>query len=155
MWNLKRSATVSIVVCIVTAAILAALVPTAEWAFRWYMMTLKGMGDHSALLAHMTRVFLWCFYPCAVCAAGMLAALLKLLFNIRREHVFIKTNVVCLKVVSWGCFIVAAITVVGACFYTPFGFVAAAGAFAGVLLRVLSNVLQAAVVLREENDLTI
>ncbi len=155
MWNLKRSATLSIVVCVVTAVLLTALALTAPWAFRWYMMTLKGMAPNSMLLEHMTRVFLWCFYPCAVCAAGMLAALFKLLFNVRREQVFIKTNVLCLKLVSWGCFFVAVVTVVGACFYTPFGFVALAGVFAGVMLRVLSNVMQAAVVLREENDLTI
>ena len=37
----------------------------------------------------------------------------------------------------------------------PFMFVAAAGGFTGMLLRVLKNVMQSAVELREENDLTI
>ena len=155
MWNLKRSATISIVVCGVMAVALVALTATAPWAFRWYMMAIWGVRENSALLAHMTKVFLWCYYPCAVCASGMLAALLKLLFNVRREQVFIKTNVVCLKLVSWWCILIAAIAVAGACFYMPFSFVAVAGAFVGVMLRVLSSVMQAAVVLREENDLTI
>ena len=37
----------------------------------------------------------------------------------------------------------------------PFMFVALAGGFVGMLLRVLKNVMQSAVELREENDLTI
>lgn len=155
MWNLKRSATISIVVCGVVAVALIVLTATAPEAFRWYMKAIWEVRDNSALLAHMTKVFLWCYYPCAVCAGGMFAALFTLLFNVRRERVFIKENVICLKIVSWGCFVVAAIAVAGACFYMPFSFIAVAGAFVGVMLRVFSNVMQAAVTLREENDLTI
>ncbi len=103
----------------------------------------------------LKKVFGFCFYPSGVFALVILFSLLKLLSNIKDEKVFIPQNVKCLRTVSWCCFAVASITFVGGFFYMPFMFVAAAGGFTGMLLRVLKNVMQSAVELREESDLTI
>ena len=68
---------------------------------------------------------------------------------------FINQKATLLRAVSWCCFAISLITFVGAFFYMPFGFIALAGGFVGMMLRVLKNVMQSAVELREENDLTI
>ena len=78
-----------------------------------------------------------------------------MLFNIKNGQVFIKKNVTALKAVSWGCLIIMVITFIGGMFYMPFMFVALAGGFVGLMLRVLMTVMRSAVELREENDLTI
>ncbi len=153
MQKSKQSVTVSIAVCVVVAVVLLGLVVTAPWLFQWYMSTVRGVSPEAA--QELNGILLGCFYPCAAVAAGMLYALLRLLFHIRAGEVFTVANVRYLKAVSWGCFVIAAVTAVGAGFYVPFLFVTAAGGFTGVLLRVLKNVMQTAVELREENELTV
>ena len=81
--------------------------------------------------------------------------LLKLLFNIKKGDIFITANVKYLRRISWCCFAVAAITFVGGIFYVPFGFIAIAAAFVGLMLRVVKNVMQNAVEIKTENELTI
>jgi len=80
---------------------------------------------------------------------------LKLLFNIKKDKIFISENVKYLRVISWCCFAVALITFVAGIFYIPFLLVAAAAAFVGLMLRIVKNVMQNAVEINEENELTI
>lgn len=97
----------------------------------------------------------WPLYLSALpgfCCTGLLW---RLLGNIRRGEVFISRNVTYLRLLSWGCFFVGAE-------YTAFGFLftslwppAFAAFFFGLILRVIKNVFDAAILLREENDFTI
>ncbi len=155
MWNGKKSVHLSIGVCIAVSVILLVLVFFGPRLFWVYMTLYRGIAPESGELHMLKKVFIATFYPCAVFAAMMLYSLLKLLFNIKKGNVFIIQNAKLLKTVSWGCFVIALITLVGGFYYMPFLFVTGAGAFTGILLRVLKNVMQAAVELREENDLTI
>ncbi len=155
MWNSKKSVNLSIVVCFVLSAILVLLAIFGPMVFKLYMTAYRGFLPDGEAMQNLSRTFAFCFYPCAVFAGIILYSLLKLLFNIKRDDVFISQNVTMLRIVSWCCVAIAVITFVGAFFYMPFGFVALAGGFVGMMLRVLKNVMQSAVALREENDLTI
>lgn len=155
MWNNRKSVRLSIAVCLALAVVLAVLIFAGSWVFEIYMTAYRGFKPDGEAFKMLKTVFAACFYPSAVFAAVILYSLLKLLYNIKAEKIFVEDNVKNLKRVSWCCFVIAVITFVGAFFYMPFGFVALAGGFVGMLLRVLKNVMQSALELRQENDLTI
>ena len=142
-------------VCFVVSALLFVLVFLGPWLFELYMVSYRGFEPGTHVIEYLKTVFGWCFYPCAVFSAIILYSLIKLLFNIKNDEVFILQNIKYLKTISWCCFAIAVITFAGGYFYMPFMFVALAGAFVGVMLRVLKNVMQKALEIREENDLTI
>ena len=151
----KTSVKISVGVCISLSVILFILVIFGNSVFELYMTAYRGFSATGEALTMIKKTFGFCFYPSAVFAAVILYSLLKLLFNIKNEKIFITQNVKYLRTVSWCCFAIAIITLIGGFFYMPFIFVTAAGGFTGMLLRVLKNVMQSAVELREENDLTI
>ncbi len=155
MVNNKTSVKISIGVCIALSVILCVFAIFGGYIFEFYMTAYRGFSASGEAIEMLKRTFGLCFYPSAVFAAIILYSLLKLLFNIKEEKIFITQNTKYLRTVSWCCFMIAIITFVGGFFYMPFMFVAAAGGFTGMLLRVLKNVMQSAVDLREENDLTI
>lgn len=155
MWNRKKSVYLSIAVCVIVSVILALLLVVGPMLFRWFMTQYRGFSAEDVKLIRLVKVFCFTFYPCAVFAGLILYSLLRLLFNIRSGNVFISNNVRFLFIVSWCCFGIAIITFIAGFFYMPFFFVTAAGGFTGMLLRVLKNVMQNAVELRAENELTI
>ena len=155
MWNDKKSVNLSIVVCFILSAVLVLLALFGPTIFNLYMTAYRGFKPNGDAMRDLNRTFALCFYPSAVFAGIILYSLLKLLFNIKGGQVFINQNATLLRVVSWCCFAIAIITFIGAFFYMPFGFVALAGGFVGMMLRVLKNVMQSAALMREENDLTI
>ena len=155
MWNRKKSVILSIVVCAFVSAILLALLLLGPTLFKGFMTSYRGVAADSEDLAYLLKVFCLAFYPCAIFSGLILYCLLRLLFNIKSGKVFVVDNVRILFAVSWCCFGIAIITLISGFFYMPFFFVAAAGGFTGMLLRVLKNVMENAVELRAENDLTI
>ena len=86
---------------------------------------------------------------------GALLWLHKLLSNINDSRVFVAENVTLLRRISWCCFLAAGITLVSSRFYLVFLLISVAAAFMGLILRVVKNVIQQAVILRTENELTI
>ncbi len=150
-----KSIGISLGVCWFIALALLGLILIAPIAFELYMTRFRGFLPDGEAIIMLKKVFLWCFYPSAVFAGIILYSLLNLLYNIRKGEVFIKVNASYLKTVSLCCFAIAIITFIGGFFYMPFMFVSAAGGFVGLLLRVLKNIIQSAIEIREENDLTI
>ena len=155
VWNSKKSTVLSIVVCIVVIAILTAGIFFGPWAMKTWFILFRGWDADSDALQRLLTVFKACFYPCSVFAYIALYSLLRLLFNIRKQMIFDEQNVKYLRVISWCCFAVSLITFVGGFFYLPFFFVAAAAAFVGLMLRIVKNVMQNAVEIKAENELTI
>lgn len=155
MWNIKKSVQLSLIVCYALVVVLAILIVFGTNIFEFYMTAYRGLEPDGEKLNYLKYVFVACFYPSAIFSAGILYYLIRMLCNIKVGNVFTENNVKCLKLVSWFCFAIGIITFIGAFFYIPFGFVAAAGGFVGMLLRVCKNVMQSAVELREENELTI
>ncbi len=155
MWNRKRSVTLSIVVCFIFVGILTAALFLGPWFVKFWFTVYRGWVENGTAMQNMSTIFAICFYPCALFAYITLYSLLKLLFNIKKQEIFINNNVKYLRRISWCCFIVAVITFVGGVFYVPFLFVAVAAAFVGLMLRVVKNVMQNAVEINQENELTI
>ena len=155
MWNKKSSITLSIVICFIFLTVLTVLVFLGPWLFKMWLTNYRGWIDDSVYLFDMVIVFAITFYPCAVFGYITLHSLIKLLFNIKKEEIFINQNVKYLRHISWCCFIVALITLIGGIFYIPFSFIAIAAAFIGLMLRIVKNVMQNAVELKTENELTI
>ena len=153
MWNRKHSATLSIVVCWVVVAVLTAAVFTFPWIVDEWFGSYRGWNENS--VEYMMTLLLSTFYPCAVLAYVTLYNLIRMLCNIRREQVFIQRNVTHLRRISWCCFGVAGITLVSCVFYLPYLMIGVAAGFVGLMLRVVKNVMQSAVEIREENELTI
>lgn len=155
MWNRKRSVTLSVIACYAFLVILTAGLFFGPWAVKMWFVTFRGWDEDGSVMGNMVTLFASCYYPCAVFAYVTLYSLLKMLFNIKQDKIFIRANVKYLRRISWCCFAVALITLVGGVLYIPFGVVAVAAAFMGLMLRVVKNVMQSAVEIRVENELTI
>lgn len=155
MWNRKRSVTLSVIVCFIFTAILTAGLFLGPWAVKMWFVTFRQWREDSSAMRDMLTLFVSCFYPCAVLGYITLYSLIRMLFNIKEDKIFIHANVKYLRCISWCCFVVAFITLVGGIFYIPFCAVAIAAAFMGLMLRVVKNVMQNAVEINTENQLTI
>lgn len=93
-----------------------------------------------------------------LCAVAMFIALWnmeKLLKNILQQKVFVAENVRRVRRIGWCCAVVAAICVAATSFVLPMLIFAAIMAFLWLAISVVGCVLDAAVAIREENDLTI
>jgi hypothetical protein len=96
------------------------------------------------------------YYACCVPAIAALLLLDRLLSNITKGKVFTEENVKALRAISWCCFAEAFILAIAALYFAPILFaVAIVTAFFGLILRVVKNVIDAAVALKAENDFTI
>lgn len=155
MWNKTKSATLSIAVCFLFVAVLTVAVFLAPFIIKLWFTSFRGWNPDGAAMQKMLVLFSCCFYPSAPLAYITLYSLLKLLFNIKNDKVFVVANVKYLRRISWCCFIVALITLVGGFFYIPFLCVFVAAAFVGLMLRVVKNVMQNAAEIKAENELTI
>ena len=92
------------------------------------------------------------------CAAVVLFAqwhMERLLKNILGDRVFIRENVKRVIAVRWCCLLVALICAPASLFYLPLIFLTIIMGFLGLVVSVVANVLDAAVRIREENDLTV
>ncbi|MDR0926196.1 MAG: DUF2975 domain-containing protein [Ignavibacteria bacterium] len=118
----------------------------------------NGILDQARLItADYIRANLGVFYAACVPALIALFFLDRLIANIKKEDIFIKTNITALRVISWACFVAAIVFIVGAFLSDSMGFwlVAVVCAFIGLILRVVKNVFDAAVRIKDENDFTI
>jgi len=103
-------------------------------------------------LVSLTITYL-CF---CIPAFGALWHLDRLLRAVRQEQVFTDTNVKNLRIISWCCFAAGAILLVGAFIINPnLIILAVLAAFFGIVIRVVKNLFEAAVALKDENDFTI
>jgi hypothetical protein len=93
----------------------------------------------------------------AVCVPGLVALFNAnaLLVAIRSEKVFVVANVRRLRAISWCCFAAAAVFAVGSRGSLALLLIAAMAAFAGLIMRVIKNVLESGVEIKDENDYTI
>ena len=145
MWNSKKSTALSLVMTYVSTAVLIAMMFFApSFLNYWY----SSFGS-------LIKTILVTFYCCCPIAFAALYCLLRLLANIKKELVFVPRNVTLLRLLSWCCFGVAFVTLIGGVLYLPFILVAGASLFLGLILRVVKNVMAAAVEIKSENELTV
>ena len=95
------------------------------------------------------------FICCAVVILWALWNMDSMLRSILSGDVFTRKNVRSLRHVQWCCAIVAVLCVVATFAYLPLVFLSVIMGFLFLTICVVSNVTDAAVAIREENDLTI
>lgn len=95
------------------------------------------------------------FYVCAVIIGFALWTMDTLLRSILQGRVFVRENVRAIRRVCWCCGLVALITAVTCFAYLPLIFLAVIMGFLCLTVSVVCGVMDAAVTIREENDLTI
>ena len=153
MWNSNKAITLSLVVCFAVALMLILGVAFLPILLKMYFGDYQLSADHRLFLMH--RSVLICYYVCLLPAFIALYSLVRMLLSIKREEIFIEANIKRLRILSWCCFFVAFVTVIGFIFYRPLMVVSIAAGFIGLIIRVIKNVMCSAKILREENDLTI
>jgi hypothetical protein len=151
MWNSNRSVTLSLVctkIAIALVCISAVCLP--------YLTARGCFSEHGFIPMKYVPLMIAIIIFCCIIAVFALFALDRLLTNIRRGDVFTKKNVGLLRSISWACFLVAIVlAAVGSIISFVFTLIAVAAAFFGLILRVVKNVIGAAVTLKDENDFTI
>ena len=128
--------------------LLVALVFLLPAILRWYTgFRFMSVGEQ--------RVLTGLFYCCVVIIGWALWQLDCLLRAVLIGDVFVRKNVRALRHVQWSCGLVSVITGFGGIIYIPLIALAVIMAFLCLTISVVSHVMDAAVTIREENDLTI
>ena len=128
--------------------ILIALLPSIPFILRWYS-TIRTLNQAEFL------AILIAFYVCALIAGIALWTMDRLLRNIIAESVFTRKNVRYIRRIQWCCGLVSLVCIPAAVFYLPLVFMVVIMAFLFLVTGVVTKVMDAAVTIREENDLTI
>lgn len=132
------------------AAVVAVLIFTLPQVLRWY----AGLLNYTPIERDL-RAFIVAFWCCAVVILFALWNMEKLLKHILRQEIFTRENVRRVRRVQWCCGGVALICLVATIFVLPALLFSAIMGFLCLAVSVVASVLDAAVALREENDLTI
>ena len=146
MWNRSKSLLLSIFCTRLFMILLAVAVIAAPQIVTWYF---HDMPSEIHLPFRVT------IYLCAIPGYVLLFGLDKLLRNIRHGEVFHSENVKMLRLISWCCIAVGVIALGSSFYYVSFAIVAVACAFFGLIIRVIKNVFDQAIEMKEEVDFTI
>ncbi|WP_206458343.1 DUF2975 domain-containing protein [Anaerovorax sp. IOR16] len=148
MWNAVKSVTLSSICTKLVMGLIVIFGIGAPYFVKHYMAY---TGKNPDLIVPL----LITIYACCIPALIALYCLNRVLSNIKKDRIFIDKNVQDLRAISWCCFVVAGILLLSGYYYLLFLIVAAAAAFFGLILRVVKNVIEKAVILKQENELTI
>ena len=129
-------------------AVIVVLALAMPALLKWYN-TLRPLADNTNL------ALLIAFYLCVPISLFALYNLEKLLGNINAGEVFLRSNVSLIRRVCNCCLLVSAICLPAAFFYPPLIFFCIVMGFLCPVVNVVRRVFDAAVTIREENDLTI
>ena len=83
------------------------------------------------------------------------ASLYLLLRNVNKEDIFENSNINYLRILSWCCFAECVVFLLLGMYYHTSLLISFAALFMGIILRVVKNVIEAAVEIKSENDYTI
>lgn len=115
----------------------------------------KSYVEFTAKNSEIISSLLVTIYTCSVPALVALFSLDRVLVNIKRGEIFIEKNVKYLRLISWCCFAVSIILGISGFYYILFLMIAVVVAFFGIILRVVKNVIEQAMIIKNENDYTI
>ena len=162
MWTKSKSATLSLICTrvligiIIVIAISLPFLLSGSTAGGFYGADSDSGILYRGMSAETVHAIYICGYVCLAVAMVAMFALDMLLRNIRKDLVFSRVNIKCLRIISWCCFAVAIVMLCGWPFISyVLIFVAAAAAFFGLLMRVVKNVIDTACEIKDENDFTI
>ena len=148
MWNRSNSTTLSIICTriVMASAFIALFFVPKIIDFFIFRGTVRETGRIAVIISvyvglALGEVILW-----------KLDCLLR---NIQKEDIFISRNVDYLRGISWGCFALCIPCLVITFYCRIFFFILVAAGFMGLILRVVKNVIEEAVAIKEENDYTV
>ena len=147
-WNENKSVRLSQVCVVVFAALLLLLDVFCYTAVTWFIH-LRGMPWQIGILMMIT------IYLCSAFGWILLWKLWRLLANIRAQIVFDTRNVALLRAVSWCCVGAGLICLASSFYYLPFAVIAVAAGFMALIVRIVKNVFQQAISMKDDLDLTI
>ena len=147
-WSSDKSILLSRVCVAIFALLLAAVDVWAYQIVGWYI-GLRNMSWQNGTGMIVT------LYICSVFGWILLWQMWKLLDNIWRGEVFVRENVRCLRAVSWCCAAAGLICLVSVLWYAPFVMIAVAAGFMALIVRIVKNVFQQAIRMKDELDYTI
>ena len=125
-------------------------------ALLFFLPSLLGWYASIRLLSPgQEKVIVIAFYCCSVCILFALFSMEKLLKNILNTAVFTAENVTLIRRICLCCACVALICLPAGFVYPPLIFLTLIMGFLSLAVNVVCHVIQAAVLMREENDLTI
>lgn len=130
------------------AALVLILLPTLPFLLDWYS-TVRVLSPSEYLAIVIA------FYCCAVVTGIALWQMDRLLRNILEGQVFVAKNVRCIRRIRLCCALISLICLPAAFVYLPLWFMVIIMAFLCLVVNVVAQVMDAAVAIREENDLTI
>ncbi len=110
------------------------------------------VADHGAVGKTVLLILL---YTGSVPAYILLWNMHKLLSRLGKGEVFIKENVTVLGRISWCCLLAALLSLVGLYYYFSFIFVILASGFMGLIIRIIKNIIDQTILMKDELDLTI
>ena len=146
----NESARLTSILIKIVYALAAVCCVMAPYMVEYYDRMIIAKGEPSVYVPLL--ITLYCAVPAAVIA---LICLDKLLNNIIKNQPFVSQNVKLLRIISYCCFAEALVFIYFATL-KPFALIVIiACAFMGLILRVIKNVFEHAVAIREENDFTI
>ena len=147
-WTKNKSITLSFV-CVAVFALLLLGVDLFCYPLAGWFIRLRAMHWQAGIGMMVT------VYVCSVFAWITLVNLWRLLRNLRRAEVFTEKNVRLMRTVSWCCVGAGIMCLISMIWYLPFVFVAIAAGFMALIVRIVKNVFQQAISMKDELDLTI
>ena len=148
MRKIKVSTVVTLWINRAVAVLMGALLFTLPSLLDWYAKyRILGERGRTALIAS--------FYCCAVFVFVALWFLDGLLRSICKGDVFVRQNVRRIRSICLCCGLVSLICLPAALFYPPLIFLTVIMGFLCLVVSVVASVMDAAVTIREENDLTV
>lgn len=145
----KKSVLLSKILSIIVFVFLTLAIFLIQVVVKYYF---SKIGLNSKDFINTACVILYASLPPAFIAVFYLY---RLLCNIEKDNVFIRGNVHCLRIISWCCCFVGFIYFAAGFYFETAFVISFAAFFIFLILRVVKNVFEAAVELKEVNDYTI
>ncbi len=150
-WSSSKSVTLSRVLTLLFAVALVIIdifaVPFTNLAIVTVFLQNKGLAGGYLLLANL--------YLCSIPGYLLLYSLYRLLQNMERIQVFVAQNITYLRRVSWCCWCAAVLCGITAFVWSSHGVISLAAAFVGLIVRVVKNAFEQAILMKDELDFTV
>lgn len=154
LWNKDKSVVLSRVLLYVFAAALVLLDLSCLYgslSCRYLALRLTALFSREKILA-----FTVCAWLCSVPGFWLLFSMNQMLKNMQSGRVFTPENVRLLRTVSYCCFAAALICMISALAeIISLSVIAIAAGFVGLIVRIVKNVFEQAIAMKDELDFTV